>query len=347
MVNNMCVFLALFVAFLITFSSTPLMIVLGYDLGIVDTPKDTRRVHKKSIPLIGGIGIFYGFIVSVSCFAIIDDHVLGILLGGILLVTLGVFDDIKPIKASNKLVIQIVAASIAVLCGVKIEYIANPFLKHSFINFNNWFSSFITIFWIVGITNAINLIDGLDGLAVGVSSIASFGMLSFALFLNELNVSIMVAAIAGSGLGFLPYNFNPAKIFMGDAGSTFLGFTLACLSIEGLFKTHAVISFLVPVLILGFPVFDTIFAIFRRALSGKHVMLPDKEHLHHKLIDFGFTQRQSVSILYTMTAALSLSAVVMYIKGFMRAVFLILSVLFLVIASAKYVIVEKRKQNGK
>ena len=167
------------------------------------------------------------------------------------------------------------------------------------------------MFWIVGITNAVNLIDGLDGLACGVSTISSMTMLVIALTVAEPDVALLMAALAGGCIGFLPYNLNPAKIFMGDTGSTFLGFILATVSIEGLFKSYAIISFAVPFLMLGLPIFDTCFAILRRVSHGQSPMSPDRGHIHHRLIDMGFNQKQAVAVLYVISAILGLSAVVL------------------------------------
>ncbi|MEG2670406.1 MAG: MraY family glycosyltransferase, partial [Oscillospiraceae bacterium] len=312
--NNTYVLLALAVAFLISFSATPMVMSLAYKINAIDVPKDARRVHKKPIPLIGGLAIFYGFIVSVLCFATIDIVTMGILLGCVVIVTVGVIDDMNNMKAIVKLLCQILAAAIVIKCGVRIEHFANPlsgWVGPPYIILNYWVSCAVTLVWIVGVTNAVNLIDGLDGLAVGVSSIASMSLLALTLLSDNLNVAIITAAVAGAGIGFLPYNFNPAKIFMGDTGALFLGFILACISVEGFLKMSAVISFAIPILILGLPIFDTLFAITRRVATGRSIMSPDRGHLHHRLLDMGFSQKRVVAILYTLTAALCLTAVVM------------------------------------
>lgn len=163
----------------------------------------------------------------------------------------------------------------------------------------------------MAITNAVNLIDGLDGLAVGVATISSLTMLVIAMLVSENVVALMMAALAGGCIGFMPYNLNPAKIFMGDTGSTFLGFVLATVSIQGLFKFYTIISFAVPFLMLGLPLFDTCFAILRRLAKGQSPMAPDRSHVHHRLIDMGFNQKQAVAILYVISAILGLSAVVL------------------------------------
>ena len=222
--NNVFVILALAVAFLISFATTPMVISLAHKVNAIDVPRDARRVHKKPTPLIGGLAIFYGFIVSVLCFATIDRETMGILIGAVIVVTAGVIDDITDMKAIVKLMCQIVAAAVVVYFDVRIEHFANPFygwFGPPYVVMNYWVSVAVTMIWIVGVCNAVNLIDGLDGLAVGVSSIASMSLLALTLISENANVAILTAAVAGAGLGFLPYNFNPAKIFMGDTGHCF------------------------------------------------------------------------------------------------------------------------------
>ena len=343
--NNIFVVLSLLVAFLISFSATPAVIGFANKIKALDIPKDERKIHKKPIPLIGGLAIFYGFIISVICFAVIDNTTMGILLGSLILVTVGVIDDMKDLPAKVKLLFQIISALIVVFSGVGINIITNPFSNYFGPTYFNlgWFSIPLTVLWIVGVTNAINLIDGLDGLAVGISAIASVALLALTLFTENLNVAIMIAALAGACIGFLPYNFNPAKIFMGDTGSTFLGFVLACVSVQGLIKINAIISFAVPVLILGLPIFDTLFAILRRIVKRKPIMSADRGHLHHRLLDMGFSQKQTVAILYTLTSILCLTAVVMSLKGSLRAIIMVLAVVAIIIAS--YLFAENKNKN--
>ncbi|MBO4940825.1 MAG: undecaprenyl/decaprenyl-phosphate alpha-N-acetylglucosaminyl 1-phosphate transferase [Clostridia bacterium] len=333
--GNIFIILALAVGFLVAFASTPTVIALANKIRAIDIPKDSRRVHNKPIPLIGGLAIFYGFVVSVLCFAVVDKALMGILVGSVIMVTVGVIDDMRNLDARIKLIFQLLSAFIVIYCGVDIEYIANPlsrWIGPQYISLGLWKIP-ITMIWIVGITNAVNLIDGLDGLAAGVSTIASVALLSLTIISQNLNAAIVAAALAGAGFGFLPYNFNPAKIFMGDTGSTFLGFVLACISIQGVMKMYALVSFVVPVLILGLPVFDTLFAIIRRIIKRKPIMAPDRGHLHHRLLDMGFSQKQTVTILYTLTSLLCLTAVVMALKDAFRGLFLILAVVVIMVVS--------------
>ncbi len=345
--SGIFIILALAVGFFVAFASTPTVIVLAKKIKAIDIPKDERRVHKKPIPLIGGLAIFYGFVVSVLCFATIDRSLMGLLIASVLIVTVGVIDDMRELDAKIKLLFQIAAAGIVIYFGVCIEYIANPFSKWFgpvYIHLGMW-SVPVTMVWIIGITNAVNLIDGLDGLAVGISTIASVALLALTIISQNLNAAIVTAALAGAGFGFLPYNFNPAKIFMGDTGSTFLGFALACISIQGIMKMYALISFAVPILILGLPIFDTLFAIIRRAVTGKPIMAPDRGHLHHRLLDMGFSQRQTVAILYTLASILCLTAVVMALKDAFRGLILVGAVLVLLIVT--FAIIEPKGENEK
>jgi len=248
----------------------------------------------------------------------------GMLLGGVIIVILGIFDDIYALPALPKLLVQIAAALVAVLHGNVIQVLSNPniFSENPYWTLGS-LAVPLSVIWIVAITNAVNLIDGLDGLAVGVATISSLTMLVIAMLVSENVVALMMAALAGGCIGFMPYNLNPAKIFMGDTGSTFLGFVLATVSIQGLFKFYTIISFAVPFLMLGLPLFDTCFAILRRLAKGQSPMAPDRSHVHHRLIDMGFNQKQAVAILYVISAILGLSAVVLTTSGALKAMVLL------------------------
>ena len=318
---------ALITALLISFVATPVVKSLAQKVGAVDVPKDGRRMHDHPIPRMGGLAIFLGFTLAVLVFADLTRQLQGMLLGAVIIVVLGIFDDIYALRASFKFVVQIIAALVAVLYGGNvISVLSNPNIFSS----NPWWvlgplSIPVTVLWIVAITNAVNLIDGLDGLAVGVSTISSMTLLVIALTVSEPDVAVLTAALAGACIGFLPYNLNPAKIFMGDTGSTFLGFVLATVSIQGLFKSYAIISFAVPFLVLGLPIFDTCFAILRRLARGQSPMAPDRGHIHHRLIDMGFTQKQAVAVLYLISAILGLSAVVLTTNNAMKAMLFLLA----------------------
>ena len=329
----------------VSFFTTPFVKVLAPKVGAIDVPTDGRRMHKQPIPRLGGLAIFFGFMTATLLFCPMEPQIQGILLGGIFIVLLGVADDILALKATVKLAGQIVAATIPVLYGLRLEVLTNfnIFSDDPYVNFGI-LSIPITILWIVGITNAVNLIDGLDGLAVGISSIASSCLFIIAIFVSEPNVAIIVAALAGGCIGFIPYNFNPATIFMGDTGAMFLGYILGTMSVFGLFKFYTVVSFAVPFLILGLPIFDTAYAIIRRVAQGRSPMSPDRGHLHHKLIDMGFSQKQTVAILYTLSAVLGLTAIVLTESGAGKAMALILAVIA-VAAVAYKVFSAEDKQN--
>ena len=327
---------AFVVAGVLSYLFTPPVKKFAHKVGAIDVPKDNRRMHKEPIPRLGGLAIFGAFLCSILIFGKLDQQMLCVLLGAIMIVVLGIFDDIMALGAKLKFVVQIVAAAIPVcIGGLQISLLTdlNPFSDSPYFHLGI-FAIPVTILWIVGITNAVNLIDGLDGLAVGVSSIAAITMLAVALLTGDMVIAITMAALAGACIGFMPYNLNPAKIFMGDTGSTFLGYMLATMSIMGLFKFYAVISFAVPFLILGLPIFDTASAIIRRLAEGRSPMSPDRGHVHHKLIDMGFNQKQAVAILYAISGTLGLTAVVLTSSGEVKAIFLLLAVLVATIVGA-------------
>ena len=317
---------ALLVAAIVALITTPVVKSMAVKFGAIDVPKDNRRMHKHPIPRMGGLAIFFGFMLSILLFLPLTRELRGMLIGAVIIVVLGIFDDKYALPAKPKFLVQIVAASIAVMMGNRIFIISNINIFSSEPYWElGWLSYPISILWIVGITNAVNLIDGLDGLACGVSTISSMTLLVIALVVAEPDVAILTAALAGACLGFLPYNMNPAKIFMGDTGSTFLGFVLATVSIHGLFKFYTVISFAAPFLMLGLPIFDTCFAILRRLAKGQSPMAPDRGHIHHRLIDMGFSQKQAVATLYVISAILGLSAVVLTTIGVVRAILFLLA----------------------
>ena len=317
---------ALAVAALIAYIATPVVKDLAYKVGAVDVPKDNRRMHKKPIPRLGGLAIFLGFILSVLIFLPLEESLRGMLLGAVIIVVLGIFDDIYALPAAPKFLIQIFAALVAVSMGNKITILSNPnIFSDNPIWDLGWLSVPVSVIWIVAITNAVNLIDGLDGLACGVSTISALTMLVIALCVADPTVAILMAALSGACIGFLPYNLNPAKIFMGDTGATFLGFIMATASIDGLFKFYNVISFAVPFLMLGLPIFDTCSAIIRRVSHGQSPMTADRSHIHHKLIDMGFSQKQAVAVLYIISAILGLSAVVLTTSGEVRAMMFLMA----------------------
>ena len=336
---------ALVTALVISFLMCPLVKSFAYKIGAIDVPKDNRRMHKKPVPRLGGLAIFLGFIVSMLIFAHISGEMQGILLGAVIIVVLGVVDDMTPLRAYFKFLVQIVAALVAVFHGVVIETLSNPniFSRDPYWNLS-WLAIPVTVLWIVGITNAVNLIDGLDGLACGVSTISALTMLVIALLVSEGDVAVIMASLVGACLGFMPYNRNPAKMFMGDTGSTFLGYILATISIQGLFKYYAIVSFAVPFLVLGLPMFDTIFAIVRRLAHGQNPMAPDRGHIHHRLIDMGLNQKQAVAALYVVSSILGLSAVVLTTSGAVKAMLLLLALAITAYLTARVIFPKETEE---
>ena len=293
---------AVICAALLAYAITPPVRVLAYKIGAIDIPADARRMHKKPIPRLGGLAIFVGFLITSLIFCEYSPTLLSVWLGGALLCILGTLDDIYRLNWLIKLIVQIAAASLATLNGVSIGQIN---LGGGYIHLGAW-SYPLTILWIVGLTNAINLIDGLDGLACGVSAICSLSLLGVSLLMGNTGAALVIAILAGACLGFLPFNRNPARIFMGDTGALFLGYTMAVVSVEGVMKTHALLSFLIPISIFALPIFDTAFAIIRRVLHGKSPFSPDRGHLHHRLVDMGFTHKEAVGILYAICGILGM-----------------------------------------
>ena len=332
MTINEIIFLILtfVVAFAFTFASTPVASRLAYKIGAIDVPKDKRRMHKKPTPRLGGVAIVFGFLVAICCFGRMTRELAAILVGAAIIFVMGIVDDCKNLDAKFKFLIQIIAALVVMIGGnIRITVFTNPnvFSENPYLILPWWMSGITTVIWIVFITNAVNFIDGLDGLAAGVSAIMSVSLVFISIRMNEYWVAVVGLALMGSCFGFLPFNFNPAKIFMGDSGSTFLGFILASLSIQGVFKSYAVISFAVPLLILGLPLFDAMFAMIRRIYHGKSPMSADRGHLHHRLIDMGFSQKQTVFILYAISGILGITAVFLAEYGSMRALILLITVL--------------------
>ena len=304
--------LAFLVSLLIAYLMTPPVKDFAGRVGAIDVPKDERRVHDHPIPRMGGIAIFLGFVISLLLFVNMSTQVMGLLVGAVIIAVMGAVDDIVNLSPMVKLAFQLLAAIVAVRSGLVFDVISNPnvFAEETTIEIG-FLSVPLTLLWIVGCTNAMNLIDGLDGLAVGVAAISSTSMLIVSLLVAEPVVSVILAALTGACLGFMPYNMNPAKIFMGDVGSQLLGFVLATASIMGLFKMHAIFTFFVPMLSLALPLTDTIFAFCRRISHGQSPFHADRGHFHHRLLAMGLSQKQAVAVLYTISGVMGLLAVIL------------------------------------
>ena len=327
--HNWLLYIAAFAcAFAITLVTTPFAKWLSVKCGAIDYPND-RGVHKKPMPRMGGVAIVLGFTITVLMVNYFDKSMdsrqfAGFLVGALLIAGLGVVDDMKNLPAKLKFCVQILAALIVIFSGTRIQVVLWPVTAYL-----QKFSIPITLVWIVGVTNAVNLIDGLDGLAAGVTSIAAMSLMVLCIMTGSTTAVGLTAALAGACLGFLPRNFNPAEIFMGDTGSTFLGFVLAVTSILGVFKGYALLALIVSVLCVGLPVFDTICAMLRRMAKNQPIMQADRGHLHHKLIDHGFSQRQAVLIMYTISLLLGLLAIFISFKDSGTIVVMALTVIVL------------------
>ena len=298
-------FLAMAAALLASILLTPLVIKLAFRIGAVDRP-NYRKVHASVMPRIGGLAIFGAFLIGYLILRPTDEHAAGILVGAVIIIIVGFLDDMLEITAKAKLAGQLAAAVIVVTWGgLQIDFINLPF----FGQFDFGYLSIpITIIWIIGITNAINLIDGLDGLAAGVSTIALISITVMAMIMGNVFVVAIAAILAASSLGFLLFNFHPAKIFMGDTGSLFLGFMISVLALLG-FKNVAVVSLVIPIIMLGVPISDTFFAIVRRIRMKQKITAPDKSHLHHCLLRSGFSHRQTVLVIYGLAILFGVAAI--------------------------------------
>lgn len=297
-------------SFILSYLITPLIIKFSENKKIGISHPDHRKIHKKPVSQIGGIAIYISFLIAILIFTKFERQLFTIIFSASIVFLLGLKDDLKEIPAIIKLVVQIISAILLIISGVKINFLSNPFGEIIYLGI---FSIPVTLLWIVGIINALNFIDGLDGLACGISIISGiiFFLLSIVMEKTEINLFILSSAVIGSCAGFLRYNFHPAKIFMGDCGAYFLGFILSSIAIIGAFKSVATLAILAPVLILGIPILDVILSIIRRIKKGESTFTPDKEHLHHKLLEMGLSQRQTVLLIYLANLILGAIALIL------------------------------------
>lgn len=341
-----------FIALIVAFFSTPIAKKIAFRSGAVDIPKDDTRMHKKPMALMGGLAVILGFSVSAlygfssrdfSGFLVMmgTGRFLGPFFGALIIIAMGIADDITPLKARTKLPFQLVAAVLAAATGTRVMAISKPFQMGAVGGSDMMFfvgdavSFIVTILWIVGVTNAINLIDGLDGLSAGVSGIAALSLFVVAIVRHQPEIALVSIALFGAIMGFLPYNFNPAKIFSGSTGAYFLGFMLAIISVSGTMKSVTAISLAVPILVLGLPLFDTLFAMTRRLVNGRPIGERDRGHIHHRLVDMGLSHRMSVTILYVVSAALGLVSIALTDKGLLLAILLVVFILIFMIGGAR------------
>jgi len=322
--------LAFGIAASITYVLTPVIERLAIQVGAVDIPND-RRVNRHPVANLGGIAIYCGFIIAVLLLLEHDLKLVGIIISSTLMLIVGLVDDLKEISPKSKLLWQIIAALILVSFGIRIEFITNPLGGMFYLGA---LSIPFTIFWLVAITNTVNLIDGLDGLAAGVSTIASLTLFIVAMQEAELLVMALAITIAGACLGFLQYNFNPAQIFMGDTGSLFLGFLLATISTVGALKSAATMTLVIPILALGVPIFDTLFAIIRRHQNGKPIFKADKGHIHHRLLKLGLTHKQAVIVVYLISLSLGLIAIAINGASEVQALFILITIITILLSGS-------------
>lgn len=334
--------LAFTVALAIAFFLTPKVKELAVKAGAMDRP-NARKVHTVPIPRMGGLAIYLGFITAVLLSMHLTHDLVGLLLGGSVILIVGIIDDLKPLPAKVKLCGQIAAATVLVLFNIRIDWLSNPMGE---MVYTGYFAIPLTILWVVALTNTVNLIDGLDGLAAGVSTIAAVTIMLAAAHLGIWSVAVLTAALAGAAFGFLQYNFNPAKIFMGDTGSMFLGYMLAAVSVIGAVKSAATIALIVPAVALGLPIMDTAFAIIRRYHSGRPIFKPDKCHLHHRLLELGLTQKQAVLLMYAISGCLGLSAIAITEVNQFSAIAILVCLVLAAFTAAKKIGVLEVKQRG-
>lgn len=316
-INYVTLWGAFLVALVVSLIMTPVSMWLAPKVGALDIPKDDRRVHTKVMPRFGGIAIFLGIMIAIIIFLVpqynVGYKVYGVLIGGVIIFAGGVIDDLKSLSPKLKLIAQIASGVVVYACGLRLNFIGLavggtgtiPGMVATFL---------LTVIWIVGLVNAMNLIDGLDGLAAGIAAISSLCIAYAGYIHGHYAAATAMLAVAGGALGFLPYNFNPAKTFMGDCGSQFLGYCLAVFSLVQPVKSATIMAIVLPVIVMALPIFDTAFAIIRRLIRGQSIVQGDKEHLHHRIMRAGYGQRRSVMLLYCISAIMGVTAV-LYSRG--------------------------------
>ena len=339
--NMIDVILMVVTTFIVSLVSVPIAKKIAAHVGALDIPND-RKVHKKPMPRMGGLAIYFAFLVGYILFGQISSKMISILIGSFIILITGIVDDIKPIDAKVKIIGQFLAAIVVVFYG---EILLKDISAFGIYLDFGIFSYPVTIIFIVACINCMNLIDGLDGLAAGISSIffITIGIITF--IRNQFGLPYELTFILlGSTLGFLVHNFNPASIFMGDSGSMFLGFIISVITLLG-FKNVMMSSIIIPLLLLAIPILDTLFAIIRRKLKGESISKPDKFHIHHQLLRRNFSQKATVLIIYAVNILFSIASIVYLLKnrelGFI--IYGILLIIFVTFIMKTNVIVEHKK----
>jgi len=310
--------LAFIIALAISYVGTPLIRRVAIKLRVMVDPGG-RRVHTRPMPLWGGIAIYGAF--ALTCLVVgelagsgigIAAPMRGVLLAGVLLLTVGMMDDMKDLSAGVQALAIVLGGVLLILFGVKIQFLTNPFSRGSMIALGATMSWIVTLVWVFGVTKTVDLMDGLDGLAAGIGAIAAGVLAIMAYYSSQAQVALMGAALCGACVGFLRFNFSPAKIFMGTGGSQFIGFVLAAISIIGAFKMAAAIAIALPILVFGVPIFDAAFVVLKRVVNRRPVHVADRTHLHHRLLDRGLSQKQAVLVIYVISLLFGGTALALY-----------------------------------
>ncbi len=303
--------LTFIIALIFAVVATPLSMKLGRRWGAIAYPGG-RHIHKLPIPRLGGIAIYAGFWIAVMFTRNWDTDIWGLFVGSTLIMVVGIWDDIRELRPIVKLGWQITAAVVLIFFGFSMNQLSLPIIGVD-LNFKNlgigWVGVLLAVFWIIGLVNTVNISDGLDGLAAGICFEAALLLFWSANRINQVPEAHLTLALAGAALGFLFFNFHPARVFMGDSGSMFLGYIIGGISIMGLLKTATILGLVFPLIVLGMPLTDLTFAIIRRKLKGQSIAEADRGHLHHRLLDAGLSQRQAVLLLYGMSACFGIAAV--------------------------------------
>ncbi len=342
--------LTFIISFSVSLAIYPLVRRLAFFSNAISVPLKERHIHSRPIPLLGGLTIIAGFIIAILLNYIFNKNfvaskeLIGLVCGLLIIVLMGMIDDIIELKPLYKIFFQTAAAVTAILIsGSRIEFFTDPNSLTSLIILHPVFSFAVTIFWIVALTNAFNLVDGLDGLAAGTGAICAITLFAVSLIRPDSEMlgayaAIVTIALAGACLGFLPFNFNPARIFMGESGSAFIGFTLAMISMQGTLKSYTALSIFIPVVAFGLPLLDAVLAFFRRTIKGKPFYHGDRQHIHHKLTDdLGFSQKTTVLILYAASILLGILSVIMASNGMKNIGILIISLVVVLIAVIAFI----------
>ncbi len=336
------------VAFVLTLVLTPASMYLAKMVGAIDHPGG-RRVHLRPIPRLGGIAMYVSFVAAVMLFMPrpLTIQTEGLIVGSTILLVVGIYDDIKGVSPKAKFLGQLAGAAVLLFFGYHIESLTLPVIG-PIPHLGAWGTALV-LFWVVSLVNTVNVADGLDGLAAGISFGACLVMAWSAVRIGQSTEALMLAGLAGVCLGFLLFNFHPAKVFMGDSGSMFLGFVMAATSVSGLLKTPVLLGLVLPMLALGMPIFDMTFTVIRRKWKGQPISVADRGHLHHRLLDRGFSHRQAVLAMYALSAILGGAAVLAGLNDWQWAVFLtvLVCIVLVTVLFGKRHVPVPRRSSGK